>query len=141
MSFITTDDVAKYLISLGFLDAAAGPKLPLPQAKTANYQIVSATDPSGTVFTNRGAVGAVTFTLPVAAPALAGVYYDFYGVAGQNTSVASAAGAVVTFNNAAATSVTASTAGAKIGARMRATCDGTSWLIEGSTVGVTYTVA
>jgi hypothetical protein len=36
--------------------------------KTANYQIL-ASDGSGTMFTTRGAVGAVTFTLPVPIPA------------------------------------------------------------------------
>jgi hypothetical protein len=40
------------------------------------------------VFTNRGAVGAVTFTLPAAAPALAGVFYEFLGIADQSITVA-----------------------------------------------------
>ena len=37
--------------------------------------------------------------------------------------------------------VAASTAGQKIGAEIYAISDGTSWLIQGRTVGVTYTVA
>lgn len=135
-----TDEIIRYLIAQGFLDAAGGLKVNVV-AKTANYQILSASDPSGTLFTTRGAGGAVTFTLPAVAPALAGVFYDFDGVANQTIGVAAAAGTVVTFNNAAATSVTASTAGGKIGAHFRAICDGTSWHVIGDVVGVTYTVA
>jgi hypothetical protein len=83
----------------------------------------------------------VTFTLPVITAIMAGLWYEFDGVANQNIGVAAAAGTVVTFNNAAATSVTASTAGGKIGAHFRAVCDGTSWHVIGDAVGVTYTVA
>lgn len=139
-------DAVRVLASWGILDINGGVKRRIV-AKTANYTILSpmvaatAGDPSGTLFTTRGAGGAVTFTLPAAAPALAGVEYDFDGVANQNIGVAAAAGTVVTFNNAAATSVTASTAGGKIGAHFHAICDGTSWHVVGDTVGVTYTVA
>src|SRR5262245_10161847 len=128
-SLMLTDDIVKYLIAWGLMDAAGGFKKGAPVAKTGNYQIVAATDPSGTVFTNRGAGAAVTFTLPVITPALAGVTYEFEGVADQNITVAGAAGSVVTFNNAAATSLAASTAGQKIGAHITAYCDGTSWFL------------
>lgn len=141
----TDHDFVRLLISIGFLDAAGGLKARGPYAKVANYAIVSAAtaagDASGSVFTNRGAVGAVTFTLPAASLAQAGVVYHFYGVANQTFTVAGTAAQVVTFNNAAATSVACSTAGAKIGAHISATCDGTSWIVNGDTVGVTYTVA
>lgn len=138
-------DLIRQLIAWGICDGAGGVKLRIPVAKVNNYQILSpatsAGDASGTLFTTRGAAGAVTFTLPAITLALAGVWYEFDGVANQNIGVAAAAGTVVTFNNAAAASVTASTAGGKIGAHFRAICDGVSWHVIGDTVGVTYTVA
>lgn len=140
-----TSDVVRQLIAWGICDAAGGVKGRIPVAKTANYQLLSpatsAGDASGTLFTNRGAVGAVTFTLPAVALNLVGVHYDFVGFANQTWAVAAAAGTICTFNNAAATSVTCSTAGAKIGAHIRVWCDGVSWHVNGDTVGVTYTVA
>jgi hypothetical protein len=56
------------------------------------------------------------------------------------------AGDVVTFNDAAANSLAASTSGQKIGALIRATCIRTAdttykWLVVGLAVGHTYTVA
>jgi hypothetical protein len=139
---IATDEQIRYLIKAGLLDAAGGIKGPDAIAKTANYALVTGTDPSSRVFTNRGAAGAVTYTLPAPVPALAGVSYEFFGVAGQNTIVnAGGAGKGVAFNNAAITTVTCSTAGALIGAHIRAICDGTSWLFENDQVGVTYTLA
>jgi hypothetical protein len=142
----TDQDFVRQLFAAGILDKAGG-LLPRPVvAKTANYQIVSplanaAGDACGTCFTTRGAAGAVTFTLPAITGNMSGLWYEFRTVAGQNTTVAGAAGTVVTFNNAAATSVTTSTAGQLIGAHFRAVCDGTSWHVIGDTVGVTYTVA
>lgn len=142
-------DIVRQLAAFGVLDIQGGVK-PAVQTKTANYQIVAPVntagvitgDQSGTIFNNRGAVGAVTWTLPAITQALAGCVYEFYGVvAAQNTAVAAAAGTICTFNNAAATSVTCSTAGGLIGAHMRAVCDGTRWLVTGDQVGVTYTVA
>jgi hypothetical protein len=134
-------DIIRQLVAWGVLDLKGGLILRPPVAKTANYQVAVATDASGTLFTTRGAGGAVTFTLPAVSAALAGYTYEFVGVANQNIGVAAAAGTIVTFNNAAAASVTASTAGGKIGAHFRAVCDGTSWHVNGDTVGVTYTVA
>jgi hypothetical protein len=141
----TDSDLVRQLIAWGICDAAAGIQKLRVVAKAANYQLLAATaatgDSSGTVFTNRGAVGAVTFTLPAIVAQMAGHYYDFVGVANQTFTVAGAAGTVVTFNNVAATSVACSTAGGKIGAKIRAICDGTSWILVGDTVGGTYTVA
>lgn len=140
-------DIGRQLAAWGFADPSGGLKGMLAVPKTANYTVLdpftalTGGDPSGTLFTNRGAAGAVTFTLPAVVPRLAGVYYDFVGFANQTWGVAAAAGTVCTFNNAAAASVTCSTAGAKIGAHIRAWCDGTSWHVNGDTVGVTYTVA
>lgn len=111
-------------------------------AKTGNYSInPNKGDFSGTIFTNRGAGAGVTFTLPNPTPALAETHYRFVGVADQTFTVAAPAGKAVAFNNAAATSLAASTAGQKIGAVIEAFCDGTSWLLTGAAAGVTYTVA
>src|SRR5262245_47078456 len=111
-------------------------------AKTANYSVNPGKgDFSGSIFTNRGATGAVTFTLPNPNAGLAETLYDSLSVVDQTLTVAAPTGKVLTFNNAAATSVAASTAGQKIGAAVSAYCDGVSWVVTGRTVGVTYTVA
>lgn len=143
---IADSDTVRTLVSWGILDAAGGMKRLRISAQTGNYAVLLPTilatgDPSGTIFTNRGAAGAVTFTLPAVTLAMAGLFYDFVGVANQTFTVAGTAGQVVTFNNAAATSVACSTAGAKIGNHIHAYCDGVSWHLNGDTVGGTYTVA
>lgn len=110
-------------------------------AKTASYTVNPSVDRDGTEFTNRGATGAVTFTLPVPNAGLIGAYYAFNGVADQTITVSAGASNGIAVNNAAAASLSASTAAQKIGARIVASCDGTSWLLRGAAVGVTYTVA
>lgn len=76
--------------------------------KTAAYTIVAGTD-NGKTFTNEGAGGAVTFSLP---PATVGQWYRFVAKAAQeirldpngtetialDTGVQQAAGAYITFN-------------------------------------------
>jgi hypothetical protein len=135
------DDVIKYLIKQNFLDSAGGYKLNI-RAKTADYTIVTGTDPSGTIFTNRGAAGTVNFTLPAPAAALAGVFYEFLGIADQAILVATAtADTLVALNDTAADSVAQSTATKLIGSHMRFVCDGTAWAGYGDAVGGTFTVA
>lgn len=96
-------------------------------AKTANYTIGTvATDVVGTVFTNRGAAGAVTFTLP---SPTAGAYYFFASVVAQTMTISAGAGLGVTVNNAAAASIAYSTAGQQIGSFAVAIADGTQWLL------------
>ena len=110
--------------------------------KTTSYTVSPAKgDFSGSIFTTRGAVGAIVFTLPSPQPSLAETFYDFINIVDQNMTVAAPAGKVLTFNNAAAASVAALTAGQKIGAIISAYCDGVSWVVVGGTVGATYTVA
>lgn len=111
------------------------------KAKTASYTIIPWADRPGTRFTNRGATGNITFTLPAPSLALAGVIYEFFGVADYNIVVSGGSSKVVTFNNAAAASLAAQTSGQKIGAHIKAECDGTSWHLVGDRIGVTYTVA
>lgn len=95
-------------------------------AKTANYTVT--TDDHGTLFTNRGAAGAVTFTLP--ATAYKGLRFAFYVVADQNVVVAAGtADTMVAFNDAAADSVAFSTASEKVGGMIEVMGDGTGWLV------------
>lgn len=96
-------------------------------AKTAAYTVKA--EESGTVFTNTGASGSVTFTLPTVATSLAGVYYYFFTVAAQNIVVASdPTDKLVVDNNASADTLTSSTSGHVIGAGLLVICDGTQWL-------------
>lgn len=144
---LIADDLVKYLISQGVLCAAGGPKMNV-KAKTADYTILSASDPSGSVFTNRAAAGTVIFTLPAPTLALEGVYYDFIGLAAQTLTVKTATvDTLIAFNDAAADSMSVQTASELIGVSMRAVCDGTSWIALGTAVGIgganaaTYTIA
>jgi hypothetical protein len=114
--------------------------------KTASFTLDMLAVKSGSRITNRGAVGAVTMTLPTPQTgnmSFDGYQVEFQGVADQTFTVAAAAGKAVCFNNAAATSLACSTGGQKIGALIKATWDaaGGKWLLTGEAVGVTYTVA
>jgi hypothetical protein len=95
-------------------------------AKTGNYTLV-ATD-CGTLFTNRGAGGSVTFTLPVTSASLTGFWAEFATVAAQAIVVASnpTDNLIV---HADATADTLTTAGT-IGQHIRVICDGTGWIVE-----------
>ena len=111
------------------------------EAKTANHTIVK--EDFGKLFTNRGATGAVTFTLPAVVPGFKSCYVEFYTLEAQDVTIAGTAGELVTFNDAAANSVAFSTAGDEIGNYAKAICDGTSWLIilgiEGAVVATVAT--
>jgi hypothetical protein len=110
-------------------------------AKTASYTVNPAVDRSGTIFTTRGAGGAITFTLPTPTAALTGWAYSFHNVVAQDLTVSAGTGKGIAFNNAACASLAATTTGQEIGAIIDAICDGTSWFLLGGTNGVTYTVA
>lgn len=84
-----------------------------PVAKTADYTVVAADN--YTHFFTLGASGAVVFTLP-AITGSRGYRFRFSNVVDQNMTVTAPSGKLITFNNAAATSVAFSTAGNKIGA-------------------------
>ena len=141
MTFFNEDDAIKYLISIGFLDAAGGLKLGIA-TKTADYTIVTGTDKSGTMFTNRGDDGAIVFTLPAPSQAIKGTFYDFVGVANQSITVETpTADTLVAFNDAAADSIALSTTNEMIGGAMRFVCDGDAWIGFGISVGHTFTVA
>jgi hypothetical protein len=115
--------------------------------KAASYTVNPSVDACGTTFTNSGAVGAITFTLPRPTAGLLGQWYRFRGVVAQNLIVAAAtAGQIITLNNLAAASVAMQTGGQIVGGVIEAECvllaSGVyMWAVAGSTVGVTYTVA
>jgi len=98
-------------------------------AKTTSYTVVASD--AGTLFTNTGASGAVTFTLPAIAAGLGP--FEFLTVADQNVTVASAEGSnMVVLNNASASSVAFTTSSQKIGSHVRifANAAGTKWLVS-----------
>jgi hypothetical protein len=84
----------------------------------------------GSILTTRGAVAAVTLTLPAIATVPAGWNIKVYNAVGQNLIVNAAAGTIMTFNNAAASSVAFSTAGQLIGGSFEIISDGTSYLVR-----------
>lgn len=95
-------------------------------AKTADYTVL--TGDHGTLFTNRGATGAVNFTLP--ATAAKGLRFGFFVVANQNLVVtAGTADTMVAFNDAAADSVAYQTSSEKVGGMFEVIGDGTGWLV------------
>ena len=96
-------------------------------AKTASCTITSAD--FGTVFTTRGATGAVTFTLPSAASKNKGEWMLFLNVADQNMIIAGSTSGIVAFNDLTADSVAYQTASEKIGGAFLAISDGTSWIV------------
>lgn len=102
-------------------------------AMTQNFTVDTVRHPSGTCFTNRGAVGNVIATLPILSDidAWRGYTYEFRGVADQSFAFSAAtAGKAVALNNAACTSLAMQTAGQKIGGHLMAEWDGKSWCLS-----------
>lgn len=95
--------------------------------KTADYTLTAAD--LGGFFTTRGAAGAVIFTLPAVSASYKGASVEFYNAVDQDMTIAGTAGELITFNDAAANSIAFSTSSEKLGAYVKAVCDGTSWLI------------
>lgn len=122
------------LYQKGFLltDASLGVAKPNPAggwldivAKTANYVVTYADN--NTLFTNRGASGAVVFTLP--ALPLKSLRYGFYVAANQDVTVNSAAvNQIVAFNDVDADGIAFTTSGEKAGTFIEFIGDGTQWL-------------
>lgn len=88
----------------------------------------------GKRFTNRGASGAVTVTLPTPDAVNAGGEIVFGVVADQNFIVTTS-DKLVLINDAAADSIAAQTSSEKIGAVFAVWSDGTSWFAENRSVG------
>jgi hypothetical protein len=109
------------------------------QPKTANYTVLDRD--AGTAFTNTGAAGAVTFTLPTT-PKQDLVFW-FYSTANQNLIVASASGNnMIVVNDASANSVALQTTNQKIGGAFRVVGTGSAWLVTPMVFpGQTITIA
>lgn len=91
------------------------------QGKTADYTCVRSD--SGSIFTTRGATGAVVFTLP---PVYQGWWAIFFCGANQDLTVATAtADTLITFNDVAADSLAIDTTEA--GHAIFVFCDGTQY--------------
>lgn len=97
------------------------------QVKTANYTIVAADN--GSIFTTRGATGAVNFTLPTLA---AGYAFLFINEADQNLTVTMADETAVALNDLTADSVVFSTMSEKIGSSVAvySNDDASKWLVD-----------
>jgi len=98
-------------------------------AKTAAYQIVDGDFQK--IFTNRGASGAVTLTLPPTGSISVGWWCQYFIVADQTVTIASSGSSddIAAFNDAAADSVAFSTSSEKIGSGGTLVWDGTNWLL------------
>jgi len=98
---------------------------------------------SGTHFSNSGAAGSVTFTLPAVASSAGCVYWFHAAVAAQNLVVTAPAGTLVAHNNATATSVSLQTGGNIAGGCIHVFCDGVKWFsaVRIENIAVTITVA
>lgn len=98
------------------------------EAKTAAYTVKSRD--CGKIFTNRGASGSVTFTLPKIDADFAGMTgfnVEFYSVAAQDLVVASdPSDSLIVDSDATADSITMDNV---IGQHLRVVCDGTGWLV------------
>lgn len=98
-------------------------------ATLTNYDI-------GKIFTNRGASGTVTITLPAPDSTNAGGRVEVYCVANQTLTVnCSTNDLLVIFNDAAADSVSFATANEKIGAGGMFISDGTGWIYANTCAG------
>ena len=98
------------------------------EAKTADYAVL-VTD-NNTLFTTRGAGGAVTFTLPAVTDLPKGFDVTFYNVSASGLVVASNGSSdnIVALNDAGADTLTATTTSLMIGVSIRVVWDGTGWL-------------
>lgn len=98
-------------------------------AKTASYTCLP--EESGTFFIANHASVAVNFTLPTIATGLKGVYYDFFNVGAAGMVITSdPSDKLVVDNDAAADTVTWSTASHIIGGSARVVCDGALWYVQ-----------
>lgn len=102
-------------------------KVRIPQvveAKTGNYTLTDSD--YGKLFTNRGAAGTITFTLPTATAANSGCWAEFFTVAAQSIAVAPATvDTLIVHADATADSLTTA---ATIGQHVRVVSDGTGWV-------------
>lgn len=110
MTLRVTDDIVRSLITAGVLDALGGFKASDSATQPTNYTIDPAAVASNTLFTNRGASGVVTFTLPAPDIVLTGVRYEFLDVEGFRITVVGDQGSITSH-------------------KVRAHCDGYLWIL------------
>lgn len=107
-------------------------------AKTADYTVTEFDN--DTIFTNKGASGAVVFTLP--ATAKKGLRYGFYIAAAQTVTItAGTADTLIANNDIAADSIAFSTANEKIGTYVEVFGDGALWMTQVHLANVVVTGA
>ena len=95
------------------------------EAKTAAYSVT--VRDCGKLFTNRGAAGSVTFTLPKGNAGIAGFWVEFATVAAQAIVIATdPVDTLIVHADATADSVTTA---ATIGQHFKAIYDGTGWFL------------
>ncbi len=117
--------------------AGVSPHFRKVTVKATDYTVL-ATD-NDTIFTTRGASGAVIFTLPTLAR---GLHFQFFNEADQDLTVASVvADTMVVFNDLAADSVKLGTSSEKIGGWIEvfANDDASKWLVKVSLGAETQT--
>lgn len=142
-TWVAGEPIIQLLAAVGLVDATTGKLTPIASviAKTADYVLTGA-EPSGTMFTTRGAAGAVNFTLPLVSAKLAGTTWRFKNAVDQNMTVTSnPADTLICDGDLTADSLAASTASHKINAEIEVFCDGTAFYATGKGIGATYTVA
>jgi hypothetical protein len=104
-------------------------------AKTADYTCLLSD--SGTIFTNVGhAASLMTFTLPAVAVSK-GVEYYFANYIDAGITVTAGTTTMVTWNNAGATSLSATSTGNSIGTIIHVFCDGSFWYTSAEVSGIT----
>lgn len=113
-------DIVRRMAASGLTDEMGGPKIPAIVRCPTSQSVDVADTPSGSIFTNEGATGSITLTLPTATPALRGIFYDVVLVETQDVTLAGVS-----------TGPTALSAGA-----IRVVCLGDRWW----SYGYTYTV-
>lgn len=110
------------------------------KAKTADYTIKAGD--FGAIFTNEGATGSVTLTLPAAASTTIGAWVDVFVVAAQNVIVATATTDTLAVDgDAAADSIAWSTGSHQIGNGARFINSGTVWMCKLNPAATTTTIA
>lgn len=82
----------------------------------------------GQLFTNKGTAALVTVYLPPIADVPAGWWIEVFSADNDGIKVQAPSGKLVTYNNAAATSVAVSTTGTNIGAYIKVVFDGALYL-------------
>jgi hypothetical protein len=107
------------------------------EAKTASYTVLASD--CGKTFTNRGAAGGITFTLPISSAEMNGWWCEFHTCAAQVLTIAS--NPVDTLIVHADLTADTIASAATIGQHFMAKCDGTGMLIQSDPSAATTATA